>query len=204
MPEQIGIFGGTFNPPHLGHLILAAEAQRQLNLSRVLWVPTPQPPHKPQRPLAALPHRLEMLRLATQPESAFQISLVEMQRPGPHYTVDTLRALHEEYPSAAFTLLLGGDSLRDLPQWKEPEELLRLVSALGALMRPRMPVNFSHLGESLPQALTLLKRVQAPQMQISSSLIRHRIETGGHFRFYLPAPVYEYIVAQGLYAAGEG
>ena len=121
MPETIGIFGGTFDPPHLGHLILAAEALYQLQLNRLLWVLTPEPPHKPGRPIAPLPHRLEMLQRAIAQTPGFELSSIEIDRPGPHYTIDTLEILRIQFPAADFALLIGGDSLRDLPGWHRPD-----------------------------------------------------------------------------------
>jgi len=108
MSEIIGIFGGTFDPPHLGHLILAAEAQSQLQLSRVLWMLTPQPPHKSERSITPLKHRLEMLRRAIFETPGFEISTVEVDRPGPHYTIDSLTLLQRKYPDGKLVLLLGG------------------------------------------------------------------------------------------------
>ncbi|MCX6065187.1 MAG: nicotinate (nicotinamide) nucleotide adenylyltransferase, partial [Chloroflexi bacterium] len=136
MAELIGIFGGTFDPPHLGHLILAAEALNQLKLTRLLWVLTPQPPHKPERPITAINHRLEMLKRTIGNSPGFELSTIEMDRPGPHYTLETLDLLQNKFPSARLVLLIGGDSLRDLPSWKYPTEILLAVHAFGVMRRP--------------------------------------------------------------------
>ena len=111
---RIGIFGGTFDPPHVGHLILAAEARDQLDLDCVLWVVTPDPPHKTTRALTPLETRLVMVHAAIDGDERFQISRIEIDRPGPHYSADTVRILAEEYPGSQLYYLMGGDSLRDL------------------------------------------------------------------------------------------
>ncbi len=117
---KIGLFGGTFDPPHIGHLILASEAVHQLGLSRLLWMLAPDPPHKLEQPITPLPHRLEMLKRAIDGNASFEISHLEIERPGPHYTIDTVRLLSRLEPHADIVLLLGGDSLRDLPTWRLP------------------------------------------------------------------------------------
>ena len=115
--EQIGLFGGTFDPPHLGHLILASEAYAQLKLDRLLWILTPEPPHKQDQPITSIAHRLAMVKLAIEGNPIFELSRVELDRPGPHYTLDTIDLIAEEYPEADITPIIGGDLLRDLPKW---------------------------------------------------------------------------------------
>jgi nicotinate-nucleotide adenylyltransferase len=199
MTDSIGIFGGTFDPPHLGHLILAAEAQSQLHLARVLWVLTPQPPHKPERPISPLPHRLEMLKRAIGTAPGFEISTIEIDRPGPHYTLDTLDLLQIKSPSARLVLLIGGDSLRDLPAWNRPNELVTAVNAFGVMRRPGDDIDLQNLERTLPGLGAKVRIVEAPQLDISSSSIRQRIATGGHFRYYLSPGVYDYIQQNSLY-----
>jgi nicotinate-nucleotide adenylyltransferase len=199
MPETIGIFGGTFDPPHLGHLILAAEALAQLELTRLLWILTPEPPHKPERAITPLPHRLEMLRRAIEGTPQFELSTIEMQRPGPHYTLETLEKLRIQFPAADFTLLIGGDSLRDLPAWQRPLDVLAACHTIGVMRRPGDSVDLAALERSLPGLGQKVRFVDAPQIEISSSTIRSRIAAGGHYRYYLPARVYEYIEREKLY-----
>lgn len=199
MAEAIGIFGGTFDPPHLGHLILAAEALHQLKLARVLWVLTPQPPHKPGRVLTALPHRLEMLRRAISAAPAFELSTVEMDRPGPHYTIDTLDLLQTKHPSAHLTLLIGGDSLRDLPGWHSPAEIVTAVTAFGVMRRPADAIELERLEKLYPGLRAKTRFVDAPLLEISSTTIRQRIQAGGHYQYYLPPQVYDYIQRNNLY-----
>ena len=117
---RIGIFGGTFDPPHLGHLILADEAHAQLELDRLLWVLTPDPPHKLHQSITPLVDRLDMLRATIAGNNAFELSMVDIERAGPHYAVDTLLILGRSYPGDALIYVMGGDSLRDLPTWYRP------------------------------------------------------------------------------------
>ncbi len=199
MPETIGIYGGTFDPPHLGHLILAAEALAQLQLARLLWVLTPQPPHKSGRPITPLRHRLEMLRLAIAGAPGFELSTVEIQRPGPHYTIETLEKLRTQFPAADFVVLIGGDSLRDLPTWQRPTDILSACRYLGVMRRPGDSIQLDTLERSLPGLGEKIRFVDAPQLEISSSTIRNRIAEGGHYRYYLQPDVYEYIEQEKLY-----
>ena len=199
MPETIGIYGGTFDPPHLGHLILAAEAQAQLGLDRLLWVLTPQPPHKSGQPVTPLTHRLEMLRRAIAGTPGFELSTIEMQRSGPHYSIETLEGLRLQYPDADFVLLVGGDSLRDLPTWRRPADILAACRSLGVMRRPGDSFEPALLEHSLPGITEKLRFVDAPQLEISSSTIRSRIAEGGHYRYYLQPDVYEYIEQHRLY-----
>jgi nicotinate-nucleotide adenylyltransferase len=199
MPEMIGIFGGTFDPPHLGHLILAAEAFHQLQLNRLLWVLTPQPPHKPGRPITPLPHRLAMLQRAIAPTPGFELSRVEIDRPGPHYTIETLEILRIQFPAADFALLIGGDSLRDLPGWQRPAEIVSACRYLGVMRRPGDSVEISTLERILPGLGGKIRFIDTPRLEISSSAIRRRVAEGGHYRYYLPESVYDYIQQNKLY-----
>jgi nicotinate-nucleotide adenylyltransferase len=199
MTETLGIFGGTFDPPHLGHLILAAEALSQLELTRVLWVLTPQSPLKLGQALTALPHRLEMLKRALDANPGFELSTLEFERPAPHYTIDTLRLLRERFPSAQLVLLIGGDSLRDLPAWGQPEAIIELLAAFGVMRRPGDQIDLSALEARFPGIQAKVRFVEAPQLEIAASTIRQRIASGGHFRYYLPPAVYDYIQQNNLY-----
>jgi nicotinate-nucleotide adenylyltransferase len=197
-----GIFGGTFDPPHLGHLILASEALAQLGLERLLWLLTPNPPHKPGQPITPLAHRLAMLRLAIADEPRFEISEVEINRPGPHYTVETLRLLKEANPAGGLVYLMGGDSLRDLPTWREPGEILRLCHFLGVMRRPQDAVDLTALEMALPGLAEKVHFVEVPLLEISSRQVRQRVARGDAFRYYLHPAVYDYIQRNGLYRQG--
>ena len=197
--ERIGVFGGTFDPPHIGHLILATEACEELRFDRLLWVLTPVPPHKLDQSLTSLEHRLEMLELAISDEPNFVLSRIEIDRPGPHYTVDSMRLLADEYPSADLTLLIGGDSLRDLPTWHRPADLVSACHEIGVIRRPDDSVDLSAWERQVPGTQAKVRFVDAPLLDISSRAIRRRIREKLPFRYYLSPPVYDYILKNGLY-----
>jgi nicotinate-nucleotide adenylyltransferase len=197
--ERLGVFGGTFDPPHLGHLILAAEACSKLGLDRLLWVLTPVPPHKLDQRVSPIEHRLAMISLAIQDAPAFELSRVEIDRPGPHYMVDTLGLLAQEHPSAEQVLLIGGDSLRDLPTWQRPDELVAACDEIGVIRRPGAYPYFSELEQEIPGLLAKVRFVDAPLLEIASRQIRRRIREKRPFRYYLFPPVYEYILKYDLY-----
>ncbi len=198
---RIGLFGGTFDPPHLGHLILASEAVRQLNLSRLLWMPAPEPPHKQGQIITPLAHRLEMLKRAVGGNPQFEISTLEIERPGPHYTIDTLRQLRQLQPSADIVLLLGGDSLRDLPRWRQPFDLVAEASQLGVMRRPGDFFDMTALEAQLPGLTEKVVFIDAPLHALASREIRRRVAEGGVYRCYVSPTVGDYIEANGLYLA---
>ncbi|HXF83971.1 MAG TPA: nicotinate-nucleotide adenylyltransferase [Anaerolineales bacterium] len=201
--EQIGFFGGTFDPPHLGHLILASEAYSQLGLDRLLWVLTPNPPHKQDRVLTPVEHRLAMVQLAIADEPAFELSRVELDRPGPHYTLDTVEILSKQYPNADIIPIIGGDSLRDLPKWHRPKELLYKCHWVGVMRRPGEEENLEELERQLPGITAKIHYVDAPLLEIASREIRNRIATGRPYRYYLHPAVYDYINRHQLYREAE-
>jgi nicotinate-nucleotide adenylyltransferase len=197
--ERLGVFGGTFDPPHIGHLILAAEACADLKFDPLLWVLTPIPPHKLDQPITPLEHRLAMLELAIADDSNFRLSGIEMDRPGPHYMVDTMRLLADQHPSADLILLIGGDSLRDLPTWHQPAELVAACHEIGVIRRPGDSIDLSAVERSVPGTQAKVRFVDAPILEISSSDIRRRIRAGQPFRYYLSQSVYKYIIDNELY-----
>ena len=199
MAETIGVFGGTFDPPHLGHLILAAEALNQLKLTKILWVLTPEPPHKSDQLITPLHHRLEMLKRSIDNAPGFEISTIEIDRPGPYYTLDTLDLLQNRHPITRHVLLIGGDSLRSMPAWYHPEELVAAAYAFGVMRRPGDEIDVETLEKSLPGLKAKVRFIETPQLEISSSSIRDRIASGGHFRYYLTAGVFDYIRQNLLY-----
>jgi nicotinate-nucleotide adenylyltransferase len=199
--ERVGLFGGTFDPPHVGHLILASEAKSQLELTRVLWTVTPEPPHKQDQTITPLEHRLAMVKLAIQDEPAFELSDIELNRPGPHYTVDTIKLLAEKSPGAEIVPIIGGDSLNDLPTWHEPRELLYAAHWVGVMRRPGEETNLQSLERELPGISSKIHYVDAPLLEIASREIRNRVATGKPFRYYLPESVYGYIEQHQLYQA---
>jgi nicotinate-nucleotide adenylyltransferase len=196
---RIGIFGGTFDPPHIGHLILAAETKSQLHLDRLLWVLTPDPPHKRRQRITSLDERLEMVLAAIQDDPDFELSRVDIDRSGPHYAVDTVHLLAQQNPGDNLVYLVGGDSLHDLPRWYQPEELIRSCASIGVMRRPGDAIDFKSLEQGLPAIRGKLEVVTAPLLEISASEIRLRIAERRPFRYYLPDQVYRMITDRGIY-----
>jgi nicotinate-nucleotide adenylyltransferase len=198
---RLGVFGGTFDPPHIGHLILAEEAYHQLHLDGLLWVLTPDPPHKLDKSITPLQHRFDMLAAAIHNNPHFELSAVEINRPGPHYSVDTIRILSEQKPGAEWIYLMGGDSLRDLPIWKNPFDLINLISVLGVMGRSGAATDIRDLDQKIPGLGAKVKFVDAPLIDISASDIRRRAAKGLPIRYYVPQDVYQIILDRGLYRA---
>jgi len=198
---RIGIFGGTFDPPHFGHLLLAEESARQLRLDRLLWVLTADPPHKQNTPVSTLHHRLAMTRLALKKQPRFELSRIEMDRPGPHFALDTVMLLATEFPKDEMVYLMGGDSLGELPTWHRPSDLVRACHEIGVMRRPGDCLDLPALEAVLPGLTTKVRFVNIPPVQISSSEIRQRIAQGKPYRKFLPPAVYRYIRIHRLYQA---
>lgn len=195
---RIGVLGGTFNPPHLGHLVCAQEAYIQLELERVILIPARQPPHKPVEEEPGPEHRLELCRLAVEGDRRFEVSELELNREGPSYTVDTLSSLHSSAPDTDLYLILGGDIAAGLPDWHEPERALSLATVAVAKRRgtPR---------EVVEQSLARLrggertKFFHMPRIGVSSTFIRERVRAGRPIRYLVPDKVAGYIAEEGLY-----
>jgi nicotinate-nucleotide adenylyltransferase len=199
---RLGVFGGTFDPVHTGHLILAEQCREQGQLDQVLFVPAARPPHKQEMPLTPFHQRVEMLELAIAGQPAFHIEELEKDRPGPSFTVHTLEALHRQHPGSEFFLLLGSDTLHDLKHWYQPERIAELAGLL-VVLRPDWPA-FSE--RELANALKLPDRVaprfhlvQTPLVDISSRDIRRRIAEGRSVRYLLPRGVEAFIFDKHLY-----
>ena len=197
---RVGVFGGTFDPPHLGHLILAAEALYQLRLDRLLWVLTQDPPHKHGHMIRPWEERFEMVRLEIDEDPAFELSRVDIDRPGPHYAVDTMSILAQQIPGAELFYLIGGDSLCDLPTWHEPRRFLQSCAGLGVMPRPGDSINLDALESVLPGISARVHFITTPLLEISSTDIRQRITDGRPFRYYLTPLVYQYIRKTNLYS----
>ncbi|MBM4428575.1 MAG: nicotinate (nicotinamide) nucleotide adenylyltransferase [Chloroflexi bacterium] len=199
LPTKIGIFGGTFDPPHIGHLILAGEALAQFQLDHLLWVLTPDPPHKLENPISPLAHRLPMLQAMIQHNPAFELSRIEIDRPGPHYTIDTVRSIADQYPAAELYLLIGGDSLRDLPTWRFNADLVAVVSKIGVMRRPGDFNDLAAIEAQIPGVTAKIQFIDALLQPVSSSELRRRISAGKMYRYYVSSGVYEYINTHHLY-----
>jgi nicotinate-nucleotide adenylyltransferase len=197
--KRLGIFGGTFDPPHVGHLILAAEARDQLGLDCTIWVLTPNPPHKQGKEISSLEDRLVMVQLAIQDDNDFSLSYVDINRPGPHYSVETVRILREQYPDQQLFYLMGGDSLQDLPEWYHAADFLDVLDGIGVMRRPGDEIDLQELFTKLPQLEHKLNFVTAPLLEISAEQIRHRANQGRAYRYYLLPRIYRYISQNQIY-----
>jgi nicotinate-nucleotide adenylyltransferase len=197
--RRLGIFGGTFDPPHVGHLILAAEARDQLDLDCTIWVLTPDPPHKRGQNISPLSQRLKMVELAVSEDGGFQLSHVDIDRPGPHYSVDTVEILKKKYSDQALIYLMGGDSLHDLPNWHQPHEFMGLLDGIGVMRRPGDDIDLSELLRELPELSEKLNFVTAPLLEISAEQIRRRAREDRAFRYYLLPSIYAFIRRENIY-----
>jgi nicotinate-nucleotide adenylyltransferase len=196
---KIGVFGGTFDPPHIAHLILASECGFQLELERVLWVLTPYSPHKQGVSSTPTSERLKLVQAGIAGNPHFVLSRVEVELPPPQYTSVTMQVLAGFHPHDQLVYLMGGDSLRDLPTWHKPMEFLEACHAVGVMRRPEDQVDLQALEEVLPGVSSKVRFVEAPLIEISATDIRRRIQAGLPYRYYLPAEVYRIIRENGLY-----
>jgi len=197
--QRLGILGGTFDPVHHGHLVAAAEAYHQLDLDLALFVPTGAPPHKQGQPLLPAAQRLRMLELAIAGRTRFSVSRVDMDRPGPCYTVDTLELLRAEWgPTPTFFFVEGADSLADILTWHQPQQLIELCH-LAVVERPGVEIDVDRLAQRLPGLESHLHWIQMPLLEISSRDLRNRVRTGQSISYLVPRAVEAYIMEHGLY-----
>ena len=199
---RIGLFGGSFDPVHCGHLLLAECCWRQARLDQVEFVPTAQQPLKPRGPVANEADRAAMLRLAIADRPEFALSLIEIERGGVSYTVDTLRQLRNERPDAELFLLMGADALADFPTWREPAAICELATPLVVRRAGTPPPDFAALAPFVAaERLALIRthEVEMPATPISSSNIRRLIAERGAWQSLVPPGVAEYIERQNLY-----
>jgi nicotinate-nucleotide adenylyltransferase len=199
---RLGILGGTFDPIHIGHLILAEEAWYQLGLEKVLFVPAADPPHKRGRRLSPVDHRVQMIDLAIADNSRFELSRIDVDRPGPHYTIDMVRLLLEQFGYGTdLYFLMGLDSLADLPNWHKPEELVELCN-LVALSRPDSGFDWDALEQKLPDVRWRVIFLPMPELQISSTVLQQRVRQGRPLRYQVLPQVEAYIRQHNLYQDG--
>lgn len=190
---DIGLFGGSFNPPHIAHLIVAECVRDQFDLNEVWWIPNATPPHKPEVNLVAVRHRLEMTRRAVAPHVDFEVCEIEVQREGVSYTVETVRALQEQYPDTDFALLIGSDSLDSFGEWHRPDEIAERVP----LIVYKRPGAIEAVAE--PRFANHVRYVAAPVMEVSGTEVRARCRAGRSIRYLVPDPVRSYVETHDLY-----
>lgn len=199
MTQRIGILGGTFDPVHLGHLVMADQCREQAALDAVWFVPARQPPHKGGKSISSPRHRLEMLRIAVSGTPQFSICEIEFGRDGPSYTIETLEQLQAQHPECEFQLIVGADMLADFPNWKEPARIASLCGLI-AVNRGRDLSAVQCAADRLAHDLgAKIQFVEMPAIDVSASDIRERVSQGRSIRFLTPRGVEMYIAAQGLY-----
>lgn len=200
-PRRIGILGGTFNPPHLGHLICAQEAYLQLELDEVLLIPARMPPHKPVEDEPGVEHRLALCECAIEGDGGrFEVSSLEVDRPGPSFTIDTLKELRSPASNSELFLIVGGDVAAGLPQWREPELVLSLAT-LAVAGRPGTRRAAVEDAISPMRGSDRTRFFRMPRIAISSTFIRRRVREGLPIKYLVPDPVISYIDSHRLYDA---
>jgi nicotinate-nucleotide adenylyltransferase len=203
---RIGVFGGTFDPVHLGHLIVAEQCREQAQLDQVLFIPAARPPHKLEQPLTPFGQRVEMLQLALAGQPAFVVDELEKDRPGPSYTADTLEQLHRREAGAELFLIVGSDCLPDLPFWHDPG---RIAEQAGLLIVPRpgtevWPPEQLRAALRLPAHVNLRQQtVSVPLVDISSRELRRKVGAGRSIRYLVPRAVECFIATHRLYVESK-
>lgn len=200
MGVDIGIFGGTFDPIHLGHLIVAEELRLKLGFAQILFVPTGQPCFKADSVITLAHHRVKMVELAIASNDYFTLSRVEVDRAGPSYSVDTITLLKHQFgESCRLSFLLGSDALFALPQWKEAARLVEMCQLITFTRPGSVSPHSIHLEGAIPGISTRITLVEVPQIAVSSSQIRFRVASGLPIRYQVPEAVERYISEHGLY-----
>jgi nicotinate-nucleotide adenylyltransferase len=196
---KLGILGGTFNPPHVAHLLCASEARWQLGLERVLLMPAGEPPHKQIGDEPGIEHRLEMCRLAARSQAAWlDVSEIEARRAGPSFTVDTLRQIHASQPGDELTFIVGGDMAWSLPTWREPGAILELARVAVA---ERAGARREEIREQLARlhGAESISYIEVPRFDVSSAALRQRVRAGQPITYLVPDGVSDYIDERRLY-----
>lgn len=196
--KRIGIFGGTFDPVHVGHLVIAAECLHSLPLDRVAFVPSASPPHKPGQKLSDPTDRLAMLELAIHERANFVVDPIEFERPGPSYTVETLRALRDRDPGVDHVFIMGADSLRELHLWRDPLGIVESAE-IAVARRPGVEIDLNDVDRRLPGAANRIRIVDVPLIGVSSSDLRRRVRIGEPIAYQVPWRVEDYIARHCLY-----
>jgi len=195
---RLGILGGTFDPPHFGHLRLAEAALTQLSLDKVLFAPVGVQPRKQDQPASAPEQRARMVELAIADQPRFALSRADLDRPGPHYTADLLAIVQGQYPAAALWFIMGEDSLGDLLRWRDPGRIIQLAR-FAVLRRPGYEPDWAVLERALPDLRARLDWIEHAEIDISASDIRRRVQCGLPITSLVPQRVNDYLMAQHLY-----
>lgn len=186
--NKVGIIGGTFDPPHIGHLLIANDVRQKLSLDEIWFMPNHIPPHKQNKSITPTPIRVKMIEAAVASNSSFRVETIELQREGPSYTYDTMMLLAKEYPNTRFYFIIGADMVEYLPKWHNIEKLLEIITFVG-VKRP---------GYYFSSEYPVLE-VETPQVDISSTLIRKRVQEGWNSQYLVPDQVKEIIEEKRLY-----
>ncbi|MEM7345864.1 MAG: nicotinate-nucleotide adenylyltransferase [Chloroflexota bacterium] len=197
---RLGVLGGTFDPIHIGHLLMAESCWQSLQLERVLFLPAGDPPHKRDRLKTPAHHRAAMVSQAIAPNSNFELCTIDLDRPGPHYTSDTLTLIQTHYQVATDDcfFIIGGDSLQDLPLWHEPQTVIQWCR-LAVVHRPDYEIDLTHLEARIPGLAERLDWVEMPLISSSSSELRQRVAEGLTIRYQVVEAVRTYIERHNLY-----
>lgn len=199
--ERIGMMGGTFDPIHIGHLVIADEARRELELDRVLFVPAGTPPHKSSQNISCVEHRVAMTSLAIRSNESFELSLIEVERAGRSYTVDTLTQLQSDHPGAELFLIMGDDSAIDLMSWRRPFDIAKIAKIVTAARPGSRREDIERLPDQIRSSIMM---ISPPRLDISSSEIRSRALSGSGFRYLTTEAVASYIEQHRLYTYRDG
>jgi nicotinate-nucleotide adenylyltransferase len=195
---NIGIFGGTFDPPHVGHLVIADQALTQLKLDEVWFMPAGQPPHKLNNDVSAAIHRVAMTRLAIKGHAGFKLSTFDVDRPGPHYSAIAIEMLEQQHPQHDWCFIMGADSLEDLPRWHQPSHLITLAT-LAVAGRPGARPDLTIIEQHVPGVSARVRWVDALLVDLSSTQLREMVKAGASLRYLVPDAVIEYIQQHDLY-----
>ena len=201
-PRRLGIYGGTFDPVHIGHLIIASEIRQSLGLDAVLFVPAGLPPHKDPAAVTPAADRLAMLKLAVAGNPAFAIDTIELDRTGPSFTAETVAAIHAREPAADLWFIMGGDSLAELHTWRTPEAILA-HARLAVAVRPGWDVDLAGVEARVPATTGRVDVLPTPLVDVASHDLRDRVQQDRSIRYLVPDDVARYIDDHGLYRVGE-
>lgn len=196
---RLGVFGGTFDPPHIGHLILAETVRVNLQLDRVLFLPVGDPPHKNGQVISPAQHRIAMVQLAIADHPAFVVDTTDVDRPPPHYTATLLPLLQQTHPQDELWLVLGSDSLRDLPEWYDADQVL-CQARLAVLERPGIVINWPILEAALPGLRQRLDWLEGPSVMVSGTMLRGFAAANRSLRYLVPETVQTYLTTHQLYS----